>query len=247
VDEKKKYYVYVVTNTVNGFQYIGCHKSGSEWDGYLGSGTRIKKALLDHGRDAFSLEIASKHNDRLVALEAERDLIEKYIKQGAVLYNVQHNDAYGFSYSSSPELDGTSIRLPKELKEILVSIANLNGGNVSSVVKELIERGLSVEKMLIDKGITTQFTVESVKSHSELVADREVALNNAAAELTLGHIIKPQPQEAVSRPPGNISMLQVMTANRRKVKGLTYDKSMEQYFHLIKSPRTKSTSRLIDG
>lgn len=58
---------------------------------------------------------------------------------------------------------------------------------------------------------------------------------------------EPKLQEAFARPVGKVNMLQVMTANRRKMKGLAYDRSMEQYFHLIKSPKNKSTSRLIDG
>lgn len=60
---------------------------------------------------------------------------------------------------------------------------------------------------------------------------------------------KPKHQEAfhLTGKATNVNMLQVMTANRRKIKGLAYDKSMEQYFHLIRLPKQKSPSRLVNG
>lgn len=88
---------------------------------------------------------------------------------------------------------------------------------------------------------------KEIKSRSERIADREIAFNNAAAEVVTAE--RPKYQEAfhLTGKSTNVNMLQIMTANRRKIKGLAYDKSMEQYFHLIKPSKQNSPSRLDNG
>ena len=69
------YIVYRTTNTLNGKYYIGKHKqSGNEFDGYLGSGNILKRAINKYGRDNFVRET-------LAVFECERDcyLAEKEI------------------------------------------------------------------------------------------------------------------------------------------------------------------------
>lgn len=46
-------FIYITTNTVNGKRYIGKRKFSVGWEGYLGSGKRLKQALKEYGRSKF--------------------------------------------------------------------------------------------------------------------------------------------------------------------------------------------------
>jgi hypothetical protein len=50
------YYVYCVTNTVNGRKYIGSHAGGLN-DNYLGSGVHISKAVKKYGKQSFVKDV----------------------------------------------------------------------------------------------------------------------------------------------------------------------------------------------
>jgi hypothetical protein len=54
---KVYYYLYEVTNLVNGRTYIGQHITDDLEDGYLGSGKALKSAIKKYGRDRFKKEI----------------------------------------------------------------------------------------------------------------------------------------------------------------------------------------------
>jgi hypothetical protein len=77
--EKKFNYVYVTTNLVNGFQYIGDRSCNCDpyKDEYLGSGVYFKRAEKQYGKDKFEKKILECFELRKNAYEAQ----EKYIKQ----------------------------------------------------------------------------------------------------------------------------------------------------------------------
>jgi group I intron endonuclease len=56
-ETKIYYYLYEVTNLVNGKTYIGQHITQDLEDGYLGSGEALKSAIKKYGRDKFKREI----------------------------------------------------------------------------------------------------------------------------------------------------------------------------------------------
>jgi group I intron endonuclease len=51
-----KYCIYLVTNKVNGKTYVGQHKYKKLYDGYIGSGALIKKAIKKYGKENFEIE-----------------------------------------------------------------------------------------------------------------------------------------------------------------------------------------------
>jgi group I intron endonuclease len=57
MNPEPKYYIYEVTNLVNGKTYIGQHITDNLEDGYLGSGKALKAAIKKYGRDNFKKEV----------------------------------------------------------------------------------------------------------------------------------------------------------------------------------------------
>jgi group I intron endonuclease len=57
MNPEPKYYIYEVTNLVNGKTYIGQHITDNLEDGYLGSGKALKSAIKKYGRDNFKKEV----------------------------------------------------------------------------------------------------------------------------------------------------------------------------------------------
>lgn len=51
-----KYCIYLTTNKVNGKTYVGQHMYEKLYDGYIGSGMLIKKAIKKYGKENFKIE-----------------------------------------------------------------------------------------------------------------------------------------------------------------------------------------------
>lgn len=93
------YYIYKITNNLNGKIYIGQHKYNSDKytddyesllaDGYWGSGILIKRAIKKHGKNNFTKDILVSHLEcKEAADEAEKVFIKCYRELGADEYNL---------------------------------------------------------------------------------------------------------------------------------------------------------------
>lgn len=70
--------VYKTTNLINGSIYIGIHKQkGSEFDGYLGSGLLLRRAIGKYGVDNFKRETLYEYDSLGESREMERELVNK--------------------------------------------------------------------------------------------------------------------------------------------------------------------------
>ena len=70
---KKYHFIYKTTNLLSGRYYIGMHSSDSLTDGYLGSGTYLRRAINKHGKENFEREILEfcKTREELKSRESE--------------------------------------------------------------------------------------------------------------------------------------------------------------------------------
>lgn len=93
------YYVYRITNTVNGKQYVGVRKHADpERDDYTGSGTLLRLAFKKYGPAAFTKEIVATFNDRAPAFELEQRIVDDAFLAREDVYNLRRGGAGGFDY-----------------------------------------------------------------------------------------------------------------------------------------------------
>jgi len=92
--EKKFNFVYVITNKVNGKQYVGDHSTDELNDNYLGSGTYIKHAIKKYGKDFFYKEIVEHFENKEIAFNAQEKYIQKYNTLTPNGYNISPSGGF---------------------------------------------------------------------------------------------------------------------------------------------------------
>lgn len=111
------YIVYKITNIINGKFYIGKHQTKDLNDGYLGSGTLIRKAIKKYGKENFEKEILFVFDN-----EAEMNAKEKeLVIISEMSYNLCEGGKGGFSYINRNKL-GRGFRTmdPEQRKRYLI-------------------------------------------------------------------------------------------------------------------------------
>ena len=90
------YYIYKITNLINGKTYIGQHKYTKLNDNYMGSGILIKQAIKKYGKENFKKEILEKD---IPTVELANDFEQMYIlferAKGKAEYNIA-GGGFGF-------------------------------------------------------------------------------------------------------------------------------------------------------
>lgn len=93
------FYIYRITNNMNGKTYIGQHKYKNLNDDYMGSGILLHKAFKKYGKENFSKEILySRIQLQETADSMEKLTIAKERKSGKAEYNI---DAGGHHFTEA--------------------------------------------------------------------------------------------------------------------------------------------------
>lgn len=127
-----KYIIYKTTNKLNCKIYIGCHKTRNLDDGYIGSGTILKRAIEKYGIENFDKEILFVFDTPEEMFAKEAEIVDKIFVELDTTYNILEGGRGGFEYVNS-------------------SGKNLYGKNGENGMKNLIPFDL-VKQYLIDIG-----------------------------------------------------------------------------------------------
>ncbi len=109
----KKYYVYKITNNINGKWYIGkrCHKNPHK-DSYMGSGKLINQAIKKYGKQNFIKEILAVFNTHEEAALLEATLVTKETISTHMSYNMHEGGMGGFAHLN----DGSDAHRTRAIK-----------------------------------------------------------------------------------------------------------------------------------
>jgi hypothetical protein len=88
-NNRKYHYFYKITNLINDHFYYGVHNTDNLDDGYMGSGTRLKKAYKKYGIENFKKEILKFFNTSKEAFEYEAEIVTEELKIDNNCYNIQ--------------------------------------------------------------------------------------------------------------------------------------------------------------
>lgn len=85
----KYHFVYKTVNKANGKYYIGKHSTDDLNDGYLGSGTLLKKALKKYGKENFEREIICFCSSSEEVYAKEHEIVTQEIVNDPMSYNLR--------------------------------------------------------------------------------------------------------------------------------------------------------------
>ena len=140
------YYIYRITNNVNGKTYIGQHKYKKLNDSYMGSGVILHRAFDKYGKENFTKEILySRIQYQETANDMEKFAIAKERALGKAEYNIANGARGGDTYHCVDEETQKRIAwskgkkrpdLSKKMKEIHKQKGHKVGGRKNKYESE---------------------------------------------------------------------------------------------------------------
>ena len=98
------YYLYQITNKVNGKIYVGVHSTLDMDDGYLGSGKHLWRAIEKYGKDMFDKTILRFFDSETDMYVAEAELVNSDFINRKDVYNLREGGLGGWSFVHSKKL-----------------------------------------------------------------------------------------------------------------------------------------------
>ena len=92
------YYLYKITNKVNGKIYVGVHKTKDIDDGYMGSGKVIRSAIEKYGLDNFDKTIMETFDSSEKMFAREKEIVTEEFLARDDVYNLRRGGSGGFDY-----------------------------------------------------------------------------------------------------------------------------------------------------
>jgi hypothetical protein len=148
------FYLYKITNLVNGKIYVGVHKTKSLDDGYMGSGKIIRSAVQKHGISNFSKDILEFFDTSEAMYAKEKEIVTEEFLEREDTYNLRRGGNGGFDWINKEGLNYKGFDSALE-RNRFISPFGKEGYNwikelsKKSITQEVIEKRV---KSFIDNG-----------------------------------------------------------------------------------------------
>lgn len=111
------FYLYRITNKVNGKIYVGVHKTRRLDDGYMGSGKVIRSAIKKHGVENFQKEILETFDDAEAMFAREKEIVTEDFLVRNDVYNLRRGGTGGFDHINRNGLNVSGVE-KRDYREI---------------------------------------------------------------------------------------------------------------------------------
>lgn len=101
--QHKYHFIYKTTNLKNGKYYVGMHSTSNLNDGYLGSGTKLRRSIRKYGKENFRLEILEFFNSREELVKREQHLVNEDMLKDDLCMNLKHGGSGGLHNMTDEE------------------------------------------------------------------------------------------------------------------------------------------------
>ena len=127
---KRYHYIYKTTNLLSGKYYIGMHSTDNLEDGYLGSGTYLRRSINKHGKENHSIEILEFLNSREELAARESEIV--------TLQEIAKKECMNLKVGGRGGIDSTMRQQSKEKRDWLRD----NDPDWNAAVGEKVSKGL---------------------------------------------------------------------------------------------------------
>ena len=147
-----RYFVYKITNLLNGKIYIGAHRTKDIEDGYMGSGNLIKRAIEKHGKKYFKKEILKECETLDDMYDLEKQIVNIAFVKREDTYNIRVGGWGGKITRETANKISSSLKGSKKTASTRkkMSIAN-TGKKLSEETKEKIRQSSLCRPKISDK------------------------------------------------------------------------------------------------
>ncbi len=90
------HYIYKTTCNVTGKWYVGMHSTSNENDGYMGSGTRLRRSIRKYGKENHTREILEYCKTREELVLREKEIVTKELISDGLCMNLKEGGNGGF-------------------------------------------------------------------------------------------------------------------------------------------------------
>ena len=174
---KKYHFIYKTTNLLSGKFYIGMHSTDDLNDGYLGSGTLLKRSINKHGKENHSIEILEFVNSReeLAAREKEIVSLQEIAKKECMNLKVGGDGGFTVEEAKKGRQATDRVLEDKHGKDFRVIVGKQYYENLSEDKKQ--ERSAFISRRLKEVGFN--HATFKGKSHTEETKKKIGIVNSA--------------------------------------------------------------------
>lgn len=130
------YYLYQVTNRINGKIYVGVHKTKNLDDNYIGSGKLLKNAISKYGLENFDKQILEYFENEELMFSKEREIVTKEFVSRKDTYNLKIGGEGGFSFINDTGI--VKFKGQKHTDQTKLKISQKNKGHKTSDAARLL-------------------------------------------------------------------------------------------------------------